>query len=115
MGHENGNMRVQVDGYTRVCLTVIAVLLAVLIVGLWAEAVPSARPVSAAPPDTFGDPNKQRIELVAEMKKTNDQIAELVALFRSGEAKVQVSGEAGEKPAAQGAAKNVVQKRASKE
>ena len=92
---------VRVDAYTRACLTVIAVLLTVLIVGLWAEGVPAARHASAAPapagaqPAPMGIPDAggQRDKLVKEMERATAKLDRLVSLFETGKAKVQVSAE----------------------
>lgn len=94
---------VRVDGYTRVCLTVIAVLLTVLIVGLWAEGVPASRHASAAPAPTAAgatpapmgipDAGGQRDKLVKEMERVTAKLDHLVSLFETGKAKVQVSAE----------------------
>ena len=90
---EREDMRVTVDGYTRVCLTVIAVLLAVLIVGLWAEDVSPASDARAAPAKTFLDSSAQRKAMLKAQEQTNAKLDELTALFRSGDAKVQLTGD----------------------
>ena len=83
---------VVVDSYTRCCLTAIAVLLAVLAVGLWAEApvVPTA---SAAGSSTdavggFGNPNAQRQAIIRELSETNRKLSEIADLLKSGKIKV---------------------------
>jgi len=81
-----------VDTYTRCCLTVIAVLLAVLVVGLWAAA-PVVSRASAAGTDTdsvggFGNPNAQRQAAIRELGKANRKLSEIVDLLKSGKVKV---------------------------
>lgn len=89
------DMRIRVDGYTRVCLTVIAVLLVVLIVGLWAERISPARDARAA--EILWDAGAQRKAVLKAQRETNDKLDELIGLFRDGNAKVRlVDGEAGD-------------------
>jgi len=90
MDRDIRQIRAKVDGYTRVCLTAIAVLLTVLVVGLWAEGVPSADHARAADPKVFGDSAAQREEMTKLQKETVDKLDELITLLKSGEAKVQV-------------------------
>ena len=99
MGHEKQNMRVRVDGYTRCCLTVIAVLLTILVVGLWADAVPDAPPVKAAEkkPPELPHPARKTQELLEEFRKSNVKLDELIRLFKTGQAKVQVDSTEGKK------------------
>ncbi len=85
---------IRVDTYTRVCLTVIAVLLSVLIVGLWAETVPGQSRVYAQGDKQTGpflDASAQRRSALEAQEKTNRHLEELVTLFTTGQAKVQVS------------------------
>lgn len=84
------SIRIRVDGYTRFCLTVIAGLLTVLILGLWANSVPSASPVQAAD-QPFGDAAAQRQASVDAQKETNAKLDELIQVLKSGEVKVQVA------------------------
>ncbi len=95
MERKDENMVVQVDAYTRVCLTVIAVLLTVVIIGLWADGVPQADRAAAAkvvvveerrPPG----PGTQRAEIVAAQKQTTAKLAELIAVLKSGDVRVRV-------------------------
>lgn len=104
MSTEKEALHVRVDTYTRVCLGVIAVLLAVLIVGLWAERDPAAGPVHAqvrakglAPKGPFLDTSTQTqlVQIVKEQRKTTEKVAELISLFRSGQVQVKVEGQAG--------------------
>ncbi len=84
------DIRVNVDGYTRFCLTAIAVLLTVLIIGLWAEGVPGSAEARAEKAPVFGDTGAQRQVLVDAQKATNAKLDELIALLKSGQVKVQV-------------------------
>jgi len=88
--------RVQVDAYTRVCLTAIAGLLVLLIVGLWADAVPQPSKAGAAEP--FLDASKQRSMMIKAQEQTNAKLSELIGLLKSGDARVQI-GEPKSKPA----------------
>jgi hypothetical protein len=90
MDKTNQRIQIRVDPYTRVCLTVIAVLLTVLIVGLWAEAVPSA-PSAHGMGAGIPDAGHQRQQLIKEMQRNTAELADLVRLFESGTAKVQVA------------------------
>lgn len=86
---------VQVDAYTRVCLTVIAALLTVVIIGLWADGVPQAEQAMAGkviteerrPPG----PGSQRAQILAAQKQTTAKLAELIAVLKSGDVKVRVT------------------------
>jgi len=94
-------MRLQVDAYTRVCLTVIAVLLTVLIVGLWAQKTPNPPQAMAGVP-TVLDPNAQRGAMTRAQTLTNAKLDQLISLLKSGEATVRViddrSGDKNEPP-----------------
>jgi hypothetical protein len=76
-----------VDGHTRLCLTAIVVLLAVLVVGLWAEA-PLATPASAG--DGFGDMGARIAAQLEAANKTNAKLDEIVRVLTSGQVKVQL-------------------------
>ena len=92
MGKERETLKVRVDGYTRVCLTAIAVLLTVLIVGLWADYTPQASQAQGKP---FLD-NSTTAELKAVVRaqdRTTAKITELITLLRSGQVKVKVDGD----------------------
>ena len=90
MQWESQNMRLRVDGYTRGCLTAITVLLAILVMGLWAEKAPVSGRVGAAE-KVWLNSAAQRKDLVDAQKKTNTKLDELIRLLRSGEVKVQVT------------------------
>ena len=92
---------VTVDGYTRFILTAIAVLLTVLAIGLYSEAIDPIRPVRAdvGYEDTKAKEafeqgrwgtSSARGKMAAVQQKTNVKLDELIRLFKSGEAKVQV-------------------------
>jgi hypothetical protein len=77
-----------VDLYTRLCLTVIAVLLTVLIAGLWADGVRLAGPATAA--EKFLDSAAQREAIVKAQEQGTEKLDELLRLLESGKVKVQV-------------------------
>lgn len=79
----------RLDAYSRACLTAVAVLLTLLVIGLWADAVPGPAPAVAAEP--FLNTAKQRDQFVEQQKQMNAKLAELVSLLRSGRAKVQIA------------------------
>ena len=90
MSEKQAKMEVRVDGYTRVCLTLIAVLLTVMVVGLWTDGVNLA-PSARAADDGFGDTGGRQKAMVAAQEQTNAKLDELMKLLRSGEVKVQVA------------------------
>jgi len=81
--------KVRLDGYTRGCLTVIAVLLTVLILGLWSD-MSFSRSARAAE-DGFGDSSAIRKDMLKAQEQTNVKLDDLMKLLKSGEVKVQVS------------------------
>ena len=83
---------VTVDRYTRFMLTVIAVLLAVVAVGLWCEtpdAVPHAQAYSTGAGEQL-NPGKQLNDVVKNTEKISTVLTELQKLLVSGSVKVQV-------------------------
>ena len=85
-------MTVTVDGYTRFLLTVIAILLAVVAVGLWFE-TPSTLPAAQAEATGSAEqmnPGLQLNQMVKNTEKLNLSIMELNKLMVSGAVKVQV-------------------------
>jgi hypothetical protein len=80
--------KVHVDNYTRICLTVIAGLLTVLILILWVQGTPSA-PLAKAGELPF-DSAASRQEGVDAVKETSRKISDLIDLLKSGQAKIQV-------------------------
>jgi len=88
------SVQVRVDPYTRVCLTVIAVLMTVLIVGLWADGPPSAEPAmgrARAPGTPFVNAGQQRERMIEALTKNTAKIDQLISLFQSGKARVQIA------------------------
>jgi hypothetical protein len=79
---------VTLDLYSRCCLTAIAFLLTMLVVGLWADASYDTRPAGAAEP--FLNTGAQREEIVIAQKETTQKIEELMNLLKSGDVKVRV-------------------------
>jgi len=95
MNRERQEMRICVDGYTRVCLTAIAVLLTVLVLGFWAEGLPSLDEARGA--EKFLDTAGQRQATIELQKQTNEKLDQLISLLKSGEVKVQIAQEKGAK------------------
>ena len=91
MQNEQKDIKVSVDRYTRFCLTAIAVLLTILLVGLWADGVHVADDALAAEP--FGvDAGAQRNTIIKAAEATNAKLGELISLLKSGQVKVQIAG-----------------------
>jgi len=90
MENSEKGIEVKVDLYTRFCLTAIAALLTLLVIGLWAEAVPTANQASAEPARVFGDSAAQRDEVAKLQAQTVEKLKELIDLLKSGEVKVQM-------------------------
>ena len=90
---DNGEkLPVRTDAYVRVCLTAIAVLLAVLVVGLWGDHAPPAVAAPAARgPFLDSSTQTQLVELVRAQEKTTAKLDELLRLFKSGRVKVQLA------------------------
>jgi hypothetical protein len=85
-------MTVRVDGYTRFILTVIALLLGVVAVGMWGPA-PNTTPAAQAALPSPGEqlnPGRQLDEMVKNSDQLNQALAELQKLLVSGAVKVQV-------------------------
>jgi hypothetical protein len=90
----------KVDWYTRFCLTAIMVLLTVVVLGLWAEGVPSAGKALAAdsnnkmftpPPDRYQKYSTLNLdEMVGISTQTNQKLDEIKKLLESGNAKFQI-------------------------
>ena len=98
-----GSNTVRIDGYTRFCLSAIVVLLAVLIVGLWAEGpispIPDAVGASAAktPPNVLPNAGAQRLAMIKAIGATNDKLDKIIVLLKSGEIRVGLVEEGEEK------------------
>ena len=82
-------VQARLDGYTRFCLTAIAVLLTVIVLGLWTESPSTTGTVVGAEP-TFGNTAGQRKDLVEGIQTTNQKLDQIIALLRSGQVKVQL-------------------------
>ena len=85
-------LRLKLDDYTRICLTAIAILLTVLIVGLWANDVPAAREAQAVTQGPFlgTGTQVQLVELVKAQDKTTTKVEAILQLLQSGQLKVQI-------------------------
>ncbi|MGB2823078.1 MAG: hypothetical protein WBF17_18990 [Phycisphaerae bacterium] len=106
MGKEQQQVHLRVDAYTRVCLTIIAALLTVLIIGLWAEGVHPAREAMGV--NGIPDSGLQRNQMIKALEASTAKLDKLITLFESGSAKVQVVGgdeKAGKKGVVKGDAK----------
>jgi hypothetical protein len=96
MGKTRKTVEIRVDVYTRSCLTVIAVLLTVLIVALWAQPLTPAGTdmAAAASPSAPGggvpDAGRQRDMMIKELENQTSKLEALTRLFETGKAKVQV-------------------------
>ena len=101
-GAGSGEVRVRMDRYTRVCLTVIAALLTVLIVGLWADRAPTTGEARAAAGFLDSGATQQLTRLLKAQEQTNARLKELIALLGSGRAKVQVVESEAKPPAPAG-------------
>ena len=80
-------MKVTVDGYTRILLSVITVLLTVLAVGMWCE-TPSTVPSACA--QGIPDSGRQLDEISQKLSSIDKSVADLQKLMVSGAVKVQV-------------------------
>jgi hypothetical protein len=79
-------MTIKLDLYSRVLLTVIAVLMSMLVISLWVETPPATRTAQARLPDSgaqFNDMITGLAQVQAAVKETNN-------LLRSATLKVQV-------------------------
>ena len=93
MKNENKNNRrlqVRVDTYTRICLSVIAVLLTVVILGLWSDGVHVSDSVQAGSGGGFLDSAAQRKALIDNQKETNETLKQILTYLKSGKMKVVV-------------------------
>ena len=79
-------MTVKVDGYTRAVLTIIAVLLTFVVIGLWFE-TPSTVPVAQA---KIPDSGQQLYDLITKMDNVRVATDRVADVLTSGKAKVQV-------------------------
>ena len=89
-GHDE-EIRVRMDGYTRVCLTAIAVLLTVLMIGLWADKTPQVGQARADGSLLKRGTQAQLVDLVKAQKKTNAELSGLIKFLKSGKLTVQIA------------------------
>ncbi len=92
MRKEDDTVHVRMDNYTRICLTVIAGLLVVLIAGLWAEHTPTTDFAEAARPTEDKPAASREARILKAQEETAAKVAELVKLLKSGEAQVKIVG-----------------------
>lgn len=78
MEHTTDEPTVRVDNYTRASLTLIAVLLTVLIAGLWSH---GPRPVSEARAEV-PEALKPGAQMVAQQKRTNATLKEILKAIK---------------------------------
>ncbi len=96
MGKTRRTVEIQVDVYTRSCLTVIAVLLTVLIVALWAQPLTpdgggqAVAAGSSTPGGGIPDAGRQRDTMIKELQNQTSKLDALTRLLETGKAKVQV-------------------------
>lgn len=79
-------MTVYVDTYTRVILTIIAVLLTVVGGGLWLESPSVVSTAEAALPDEA----LQRNMMIDELQQIRMELRGISALLRSGDVQIQI-------------------------
>jgi hypothetical protein len=94
----NRNLTVHVDLYTKVCLTAIALLLTVLVLGLWAGPDGSGLGADKALAGPPGDPlvvgggipdtGAQRNAMIIGINETNQRLDRIVALLEGGKIRV---------------------------
>jgi len=101
-------MKVTVDGYTRILLSVITVLLTVLAVGMWCE---TPRTIPSASAQGIPDSGQQLYEISQKLSSIDKSMADLQKLMVSGSVKVQVvEAKATKKPPVKPVLKAPVQK-----
>ena len=79
-------MTVTVDKYTRVLMTIIAVLLFVISVGMWLETPPVVATAQARIPDS----GQQLNQIIQKTEQIRESLAGLAKLMTSGNIKVQI-------------------------
>lgn len=89
MNGKGRTIRIEVDGYTRVMLTVTAVLLAAVVVSLWIDHGPGPE-AAYAEQTKMANALEQRGEIIAEQRRTTAQLERIAKLLTSGEMKAQV-------------------------
>jgi len=85
---QNRRLQVRVDTYTRICLSIIAVLLTVIIMGLWSDGVHFSDSAQAG--GSFLDSAAQRKTLINNQKETNETLKQILTHLKSGKMKVVV-------------------------
>ena len=95
MQPERRHTEVRADGYSRFCLTAIALLLAAAVAALWSDR-PAVLPQAGAA-EVLPDPGAQRKEQTAVLREISTKLDKLLALLSSGNLKVQLA-----EPKAQG-------------
>ncbi len=96
MNERTEGRTVRIDGYTRFCLSAIVVLLAILIVGLWAEGPISPIPdaaganVSKTPSGILPNAGAQRMDMIKAIGVTNDKLDKIISLLKSGNIRVSL-------------------------
>ena len=79
-------MTITIDKYTRFLLTTIAVLLALVVIGMWHDAPDIATPAHAR----VLDPAQQTQVVIEKLDAMQTSLAELNRLLQSGKVKVMV-------------------------
>lgn len=106
-GRDNA-LRITVDRYTRLCLTAIAVLLTLVVLGLWTD-LPTSLNAAAAngpgilpgsaggnpyptppAPQILPDSGAQRGQMIVELKTVSARLDEIQKTLTSGKVKVMV-------------------------
>lgn len=78
------------DNYTRVVLTVIAVLLTLIAVPLWTESADMTSPANAAVRQGIPDAGQQLNDLIVQVEATNATLDEIVRILKNETIKVEV-------------------------
>ncbi len=103
----NTTRTVHVDLYTKVCLTAIAFLMTLLVLGLWtggpiqaqrAQAGPAGDPLvvgDSAQTGGIPDTGAQRYAMINGIKDTNTRLDKIVSLLESGKVRVITVDEKG--------------------
>ena len=102
MNKRQRKIQINIDGYTRFCLTAIMVLLTVLVIGLWADIpfTPAAQAVKGSTlvsRERFRNSRSARKQMLSEQgaalkyqKDTVKRLDDLIELFEAGNAKVRI-------------------------
>ena len=80
-------MTVVVDGYTRVLLTVIAILLSLVAIGMWCDSPRMIQSADAKIPDS----GQQLHEVITQLEDVNSSLVTITELMVSGDLKVQIT------------------------